>query len=817
MVNCKLSIKFVCILGLLIPFILSAQESQLTSGKSITGSVLNINGLTVPGVTVNLLRQEDEVLVKAEFTNEEGVYLFEQIPAGNYLIVLEHYEYALYRTEPLVLSQNLNFETIYLDERTVDLDEVAITVQRPFIEQHFDKTVLNVSQSISNAGNTALEVLEKAPGLVIDQNDNIRMRGRAGVIVMIDGRPVPMSGTDLANLLRSMPSDTVDKIELITNPSAKYDAAGNAGIIDIKMKKDNRIGTNGTLNSSVGTGRHFKTSQGLQFNHRNRKVNIFGNYNYANRGEFTDLDIYRQFISNGEVTGGYDQQNRFKYGLKSHTARLGADYDISSNTIIGISANGVISDFERNNKNRSLVLDEYLDALSYFLTQGNSGNSRRNGGINLNFKHTIDTTGREISADLDYIVYSNSDIQDYRTTYFDLSNTPTRDPYLLHGRLGGDLKIRSAKADYSQPFPLIKGNLEAGFKSSLVNSDNDLKFYDRSNGGNQLDENISNRFLYSENINAAYLNLNTSREKFSAQLGLRVENTNAKGDQITTGEKFNRKYTQLFPSGFVGYKMNDNHEFGLSLSRRINRPTYNQLNPFKSFLDPSTYTAGNPFLNPELSYALEFTHTLKQSFVMKFNYSRTEDVILNVLSLDPDQEQVVVQTNRNLAKLDYYSFTVSAPFSIGSWFNSINSANVYYGLFRGNLVNTDIDDGRVSFEFNSNNSIKLSDSWRAEVIGTYVSRELFGFFDVDHIWSISGGVQKQFWDNKANLRLNISDAFYTRKVRATTVLTDYSESYFQVRDTRVVNLSFSYRFGQSQIAPARRRSGGAEEEKRRVG
>jgi len=808
------SINLFFLLLFIFPVLLNAQEP---AGHTLTGSVLSVSGLPVSGASVNLLRQEDEVLVKAELTNEQGIYRFEQIAEGNYLIVTEHSEFAAYRTEPVSLKGNLSFATIYMDERSAQLDEVAITVQRPFIEQQFDKTVLNVDKSISNAGNTALEVLEKAPGIVIDQNDNISMRGRAGVIVMIDGKPVPMSGPELANMLRSMPSNSVDRIELITNPSAKYDAAGNAGIIDLKLKKDNRIGTNGSLTSTVGMGKFFKTTQGVQLNHRNRKINIFGNYNYANRKEFTDLDIYRQFYTNEELTGGYDQQNRFEFTIKSHNARVGVDYDISPNTIIGFSANGIISDFDRNNNNRSLVLDEDLEALSYFLTQGSHGNQRPSGGLNLNFKHMIDTTGREITADLDYIVYSNSDLQDYRTTYFDLNNDPTMDPYLLHGALNGDLKIRSAKADYTHPFPSIKGKLEAGIKSSLVDADNDLKFFDRSNGGNELDEDISNRFLYSENINAAYLNLNTQGEKFSAQLGLRIENTNAEGDQVTTGEKFKRNYTQLFPSGFVGYKLNDYHDFGLSLSRRINRPTYNQLNPFKVFLDASTYSAGNPFLNPELSYALEFTHTLMQKFVMKYSYSHTEDVILNVLSLDPNQEQVVVQTNLNLAKLDYYGVTLTAPIRIGSWFNSVNNGTLYYALYRGNLANTNLDNGRPSFNLNSNNTFNLSETWSAEVIGQYRSREIYGFLDVEPLWSLSAGVQKQLWDKKGSLKLNISDAFYTQKVRARTELTGYTESFYQVRDSRVVNLSFSYRFGQSQVAPARRRDGGAEEEKSRVG
>lgn len=783
----------------------------------LSGSVVGPTSNPVEGATVNLIRATDQVLVKAEFSDENGNFTFIGLEPGELQIIIEHPDFAIFRSPAFQFSENLKMKNIALEQRSSELDEVQIVVTKPFIEQHFDKTVINVDKSISNAGNNALEVLEKAPGLVIDQNDNISMRGRSGVIVMINGKPVPMSGSELANMLRGLSSDSVEKIELITNPSAKYDAAGNAGIIDIKLKKDNKIGTNGTLSSGYGMGRDFKTTQGIQLNHRSPKVNIFGNYNYSNRNEFTDLDIYRKFLNGDEITGGYDQQNRFKYNIESHNARVGVDYNLTDNSILGIAAYGILTDFDRTNRNKSLVLDAQLEPQSYFSTKGESSNERPSGGVNLNFKTVLDTLGKEISGDLDYVEYKNTDLQEYETEYFTLEDEYLRDPYLLYGNLAGELTIKSAKVDYSQPFPWIDGNLEAGAKSSIVEADNDLKFYDRSNGGNVLDENISNHFLYEENINAAYLNLNSKREKFSFQFGLRVENTNAKGNQITTGEKFSRNYTQLFPSGFVGYTMNENNDFGLSLSRRIDRPTYNQLNPFKTFLDPSTYSAGNPYLDPELSYSLEFTHTYRQKYVMKYSYSRTEDVIINVLSLDPEQEQVVVQTNLNLATLDYFGFTGTIPVSIGKWFNSINNATLYYGLYRGNLANTDLDNGRPAFNLNSNNSFKFSEDWSAEIIGIYRSSEIYGFLDVEPLWTASIGIQKQLWDRKGTLKLNLSDAFYTGKVRATTELTGYTERFFQTRDSRVINLNFTYRFGKSQVAPARKRTGGAEEEKQRVG
>ncbi|MFD3002973.1 TonB-dependent receptor domain-containing protein [Pontibacter toksunensis] len=810
--------------SLILPFLLLAFTTLHAQQSSISGKVIDGENKAVEYANVLLVKSADSSLVKGMLTEGAGTYEFAGLSAGKYKVIASMVGLGkagstevtvagsdeVIRLEPLVLIQAAN-----------NLKEVVVEGQRPLIEQQFDKTVMNVANSIVSAGNTALEVLEKAPGIVVDQNDNISMRGRSGVMVMIDGKQLQMSGTELANILRGMSANSVDKIELITNPSSKYDAAGNAGIINIKLKRDKSLGTNGTYTASFGQGRYGKADQGIQLNHRASKFNVFGGYNYSYRKSFTELDIYREFFNQGEYVGAYDQQNVFNFTSNYHTARFGVDYYLSPNTVIGVVANGFISDLNRDNANRSLVLNGQRQPESLFLTEAVAGHDRDNKGVNFNIKHTLDSLGREVTADVDYVTYRNTDVQDFTTNYYNLNNELLQSPDLLHGGLDGELTITSVKIDYVQPLKAIDASLEAGFKSSLVSADNDLKFYDRSNGGNVLDEGKSNHFIYEENINAAYINTSKKWEKVSLQLGLRLENTIAKGEQLANEElgeesKFDRNYTQLFPSAFAGYSLNEKHELGVSLSRRINRPSYNQLNPFKNFLDPSTYSAGNPFLKPELTYSFELTHTFNKRIVTKFSYSHTSDVMLNVLSPDTTQEKLVVQTFRNLAKLDYYGMTVTVPFSIGNWFNSINNGTFYYGLYRGNLAQTELNSGRPTFTLNSSNTVTLTKGWSAEVVGVYRSREIYGFLDVNPIWFLSGGVQKQLWDKKANIKLNVTDAFFTNKVRATTVLTGYSENFFQRRDSRVVTLSFTYRFGHSQVAPSRRRTGGAEEEKSRA-
>jgi outer membrane receptor protein involved in Fe transport len=792
----------------------------------LTGIVKGAKGEVLPAANLQLVKDPGQALVKVEVSGQDGAFLFSNLPAGQYKLMVSHYDYALYTSATIQLQKNTNVGLVTLAERAVALQEVKIEAQKPFVEQYFDKTVLNVENSISAAGSTVLEVLEKAPGLAVDQNDNISMRGRSGVMVMINGKRVPMSGTELATMLRGMNANDVAKIDLITNPSSKYDAAGNAGIIDIRLKKDTRLGTNGSITTSAGYGELPKLNQGLQVNHLAKDLNVFGSYNYVHRKDFNKLDIYREFFTpNTErrLVGVNDQKNLFSHQINSHNARLGFDLNLSPKTIVGVVGSGIFTDINRSTANQSQFLDNQRQYDKSTVTTALNGTNRNNQALNFNFKHTIDSTGKELSADVDYAAFQSHDRQNFITRYFD-TDRPMPDS-LLHGNLNGELTIKSAKVDYTQPLKAWEASLEAGLKSSLVHADNNLQFYDRTSERNTLDLNRSNHFIYRENINAAYVNVNKKWDKASLQLGLRVENTNADGEQLSDGQTFDREYTQLFPSAFVGYKLNKTHDVGLSLSRRIDRPTYNQLNPFVFYLDPSTKSSGNPFLLPQMTYSFEFTHTYKEKYVTKLSYSRTTDYIVSVLSPEPrpvpdpnpNQIPVVIQQDRNLAQFHYYGASFSIPVSVARWYTSTNNIETYYGLYKGNLANTNLKSGRPTFSINSTNTFQLPKDWSAEVVGIYQAREVYGFLDIQPIRYLNLGVQKQFLDKKANVKLNVTDVFYSNKVRATTALTGYLENFYQRRDSRVATLSLTYRFGKNQVAPSRRRTGGAEDEKRRAG
>lgn len=808
----KLITVFICV-----SIYINPGMSQEVNSFQLKGALAGSGNQKTDDVTIQLLNAADRRIIKMEFPDASGNFVFDRIPGGNYLLLTQSMNFARYQSDTIRLTSNRDLGKILLNRSENSLKEVVVTAARPLIQQQYDKTVINVASSLTSVGSTALEVLEKAPGITVDQNDNIAMRGRQGVLVMIDGKLVPMSGQDLANMLRSMSANQIEKIDLITNPSAKYDASGNSGIIDIRLKKGNNVGTNGTLGLSYGQGVYSKLNPSLNFNSRSKSLNVFGSYNYGYREDFNDLTIFRNFYTPAnQLTGGNNYINYFHFAFNNHNLRLGADYNLGKKAIIGFTINGISSAGEVDADSRARSFNAANQGTGSFNTVGTNSPERTNASYNLNYKHTLDTAGKELSVDFDYARFRSDELQNYTTNYYGLNEVPTRTPYKLQGDLSGILDIRSFKIDYSQPIKIWNGRFEAGLKSSWVESDNDVAFFDQSNGGNVLDGGKSNHFIYNENINAAYVNGSAKWKKLNVQIGLRLENTIADGLQLKDNSSFDRNYSQLFPSGYLGYKFSENNDLGLSLSRRINRPSYRQLNPFKVFLDPATSSAGNPFLKPELTNSFELTHTLKQKYITKIGYSRTTDNILSVLS--PDTEpNTVLQTGRNLAKYDYYNLSFGFPITVSKWLNSTNNALLYYGRYSGNLVNTNLNAGRTTFTFNSNNSLVINNTVTAEFTGNYQGKSTYGFLDIDPIWSMGLGVQKQLFDKKASLKLNISDVFFTNSVDAVTLLSGYGEHFLQSRDTRVGTLSFTYRFGKTQVPGSRRRSGGAEDEKRRAG
>jgi len=790
------------------------------SPARISARVTDDKSNAIDGATVSLLNAKDSLLVKVNITEKDGTILFEQVKDGKYLLSVSAVGYKKTWSAPFNTDKDIKLADIVLEHNNTQLNEVNVQANKPFIERQLDRTVINVNSSIVSAGSTAMDVLARAPGVLVNQNDDISMKGKQGVIVMIDGKPTYLSSTDLANLLRSTPANSIDKIELITNPSAKFEAAGSSGIINIKLKKDQRYGTNGNFSLSVGQGVYSKLNTGLSLNYRNNKINLFGNYNYTYRESFNHLELHREFFKDdGTLDGAYRQNNYLTFPVKSNLAKVGADYSPSKNTTIGIVFTGLVTQFDPLGANSSDVLDSTEQKVSYFKTNSNAKNHLNNFAGNINLKHTIDTAGQELTADLDYARYGVTSLQNYTTKYFDLDGTPSQPDDVLQDHQPGVLDIYSIKADYTLPLPK-QSRFEAGFKSSYVKADNNLSFYNIVDNVPQFDTTKSNHFIYNENINAGYVNYNKSFKKYKVQLGLRAEQTVAKGNQLATtsdANKFRNSYVQFFPSVFISDKINEQNELSVSVGRRIDRPTYKQLNPFKFYLDPSTYVEGNPFLKPQLTYTAEADYTYKQKYTVSFTYSNTSDNITSVLVPNEADNRVTIQTDKNLARNYYYNLSFTAPFDITNWWNSTNNLNTYYSNYSGNLANTPLNKGKVAFDANSNNSFKLGKNTTAELNGIFTSGNVYGYLYVNHTLELSAGVQRTIMKGKGTLKLNVADFLRSNNLVGTTSIDKYSEMFTRHIESRVATLAFVYRFGSNKIAPSRRITGGAEEEKKRAG
>jgi iron complex outermembrane recepter protein len=793
-------------------------------GATLSFIVKDQKDSPLENMTVELLKKNDSSLVKTAVTGKNGDVEINRLNAGTYMIRITGVGYSPYYSSSVELLSNdaeMRLPAIVLTAQAAEMSAVTVTARKPFIQKLNDRIVVNVESSIISAGSSAMDVLERSPGVTIDQNDLISLRGRSGLIVMIDGKPTAMTGADLANYLRGLPSAAIDRIEIITNPSAKYDAAGNAGIIDIRLKKDQRKGMNGNLNAGYGQGVYPKANGGVVFNYRNKTVNVFGNYNYAYRMGFGNLLLDRRFFSNGTYNGGDLKDNFSKMPVNSNTARAGADFFLSKKTIVGFVVNTNFNHYSRNSRNNSIVLNPQGEKESTFNANAGNNDHAENIVANINLKHSIDTTGQEISADFDYGSYNSNSRSLNSTSYSKLDGTPLQPNYILQGDQKGKLNFKIGKIDYTKPFTKTL-RVDAGIKTSFVSSDNDAKFFDISSGSPVNDVNKTNHFLYNENNNAGYLNFSKTFKKFDLQLGLRGEHTNIKTQQLTGNIKFDSSYFQLFPSAFFNYKIKENQVLGISVSRRIDRPGYSQLNPFLFLMDVTTYATGRPGLLPQLTWSYELSYTIKNiSFTANHSHTKNhQDIAIakfkDVFPNIPSEDNVTVQIPINLSSSDYYGLNISAPIRINSWWNMVNDGNFYYNRFNGQLGITKLNRGRPAAFIRNNNTFTFKNGWGAEISGTFHTGGQAGFMVFDPTWNISAGVQKTILKGKGTLRANISDIFWTDLPKALITYDNYVEKWRAYRETRVANLTFSYRFGNNKIQAARRRSTASEEESRRA-
>lgn len=805
---------------LVVSTIAMCSQAQLTSAGKVTGSIKDGGQQKViDAASISLLKAKDSSLVKIAVTDKEGNFSIENVKEGSYLVLATSIGHSKTYSQVFTIAadqSNANVGTLQLVPADKSLKEVTVVSKKPFIERKADRTVLNVEASISNTGSTALEVLEKAPGVTVDKDGNISLKGKQGVMIMVDGKQTYLSGPELTNMLRNMSSNQLDQIEIMTNPSAKYDAAGRSGIINIKTKKNKQKGFNGSASTAYTQGIYSRTSNSLNFNYKNGKVNLFSTLSANYRNNFQELDIYRRYTNTDKSTKAIFEQNSFqtRHG-GNYNAKLGADFYVNKKTTIGVVLSGVTNPQAQNAENTSYLKSNTGTVDSIVQAISSEHSKWKNGSVNLNLRHVFDSTGRELTFDADYLRYdATKDQRFYNTSYTPQWALKTSD--ILLGELPSAIKIYSAKMDYIHP--LKKGaKIEAGLKSSFVETDNTAGYYSLVGITKTPDYEKTNRFDYKENINAAYLNFNKEMKKWSIQSGLRLENTNYEGNQFGNPTKpdsaFKRSYTSLFPTLFVGYNPTEKNQFSFSYGRRINRPDYEDLNPFLFFLDKYTYGAGNPFLKPMYSHVLEASHTYKQMFTTTLNYSYTKDLFNEVFR---QKDFATIVSQGNYGSMEDASISVNAQVPVGKVWNTNIYTEAKYNRFKGLLNGDDVDVSATTFLVNVNNQFKFKKGWSAEVSGWYRTKGVEGQLLIKSLGQLNTGVQKQVIKNKGTLKLTVNDVLRTRNPRGEINFQNTEARFRQYSDNRTVTLSFSYRFGKPIKGIQKRKTGGAGTEQNRV-
>lgn len=779
----------------------------------IRGKVLNEQGSAIEGAAVFLYDSGGSRLLKTALSDEKGLFVLAVSQSGAYTLRIRAEAYVSPEQQKIDYTHDLSLPDFRLLSAAKQLKEVSISNEKPLIEIKSGKVIVNVDQSITASGSSVFDMIQRAPGVSTDNNDNLALKGKQGVQIMLDGKTMVVQGAELANLLKSMPAATIEKIELMSNPGAQYDATGTAGIINLKTKREKKMGYNGTAQIGASQGVYPKGNGSLNLNYRKEKVNLFLNASSALRKGFNKLDLDRIFIRDNAYNGSYEQDNYAVIRLQNYNLSTGLDYNISPKTTIGTVLSYTRTSYTFGGANNGKLFDSNRHYLSYFLSNNLQENSGDNRSVNLNLRHSFDSSGRSFSFDADYARFNTDNNQTQITNYFFSDGQSEKPRYIMDGVMNGYTRIAALKSDYVHPLD-TRSKLEAGVKFSRVTADNQPDFYDASGPSRIFDSTKSNHFVYHENISAAYLNIGRDWQKWSLQSGVRYEHTLAQGDQLSgSGQSFKRNYGRLFPNIAGTYTLNPKHQFSLSLGRRIDRPNYEQLNPFKNYLDPTAIHQGNPYLNPSFSYTAELSHLFSNRFSTSFSISQTNDVITQVIILE---NKITLVTDRNLANNRIYSLNGNYPLKPAKWWSSVAGCSFYYSIYEGNLSNTPLRSGIPTAYLSSSNTFTLGKTWSAELSSWFSSEQRYGYMYLRPMYAVNIGLQKQFWNKSATLKISATDLFRSQNPRGISEFSDYREDFIVTRDTRTINCTFVYRFGNSKIQRMRR-EGGADEERRRAG
>jgi hypothetical protein len=774
----------------------------------IQGVIVSDKGSPLSNTTITLLRASDSQLVKTDLSSDKGTYLFPAIEKGEYFIQISKLGFERKRTEKFLLDKNTTLN-LRLQEAAKKLKEVNVVATKPLLEQRADKLIVNVANSPLAIGGTAQEILKKVPGVIVVQ-DKVTLAGSGDVQIWIDGKPSVYQ--DINAVLRNMPGDQIEKIELIRQPGAKYDAAGGP-IINIILKKNARLGLNGTAQLSLmgmqvnhadvnqGIREYGRANPSLSLNYRSGAWNLFGSASYVRGSSFQAIQISR-FIENTI----FRSPSLIESNNEGMNLRIGADYFLNKKTTVGVLFKGFNTKNDRFNNNLTNVFDAPSQTMTNsFFTNTNSTSKNQNLSANFNIKHLFDTTkDHSLNVDIDYARYDlemRDNIEIYQSGAPAVKSLSTQ-------QINQPVNLIVGKLDYSLPLDSTM-KIDLGAKTSFAQIDNDLKFF----RGTTLSPNESNQFLYKENITAAYTSFNKTWPKLEFNIGLRAENTIASG---TTGsaELLNRNYLQWFPNMSLMYKLNKQMGIQLAYTKRVNRPSFSQQNPFRQFIDSLTYQSGNPNLFPEVAHSGQFSIVYEGQPFISVEYNVTDDVIIeNAPKLEGN---TTFTTADNLAKRYNWNFQANFPIKFGKMIDGYGGNQLIFNHYKANYLGSTYNASRWHWLAYVGVTAKLPNNFTAELNGFYITKFLEEFITIGAMSGFDLALSKTFWEKRGRLTLTFSDIFYGQKVNGLIEYNNIRAEFLQREFSQNLRLTFSYNFGNNKLLKQRNRKTGAEDENSRV-
>ncbi|RWY47462.1 outer membrane beta-barrel protein [Mucilaginibacter gilvus] len=770
----------------------------LTYCKGYGQQQLKIEGLVtdqrhkpLPGVTITLKYLPDSSTIASLATDTKGLYIFQLLKPGKYFAQARFLGFKN-KLSSIIIIPGKQPETIIMEETSKNLKEIIVTAKQQAVEMQAGKLIYNIDKSITATGSSAFELLQRTPGISTDQDENLVLKGSPNVNVMIDGKMTYLSARQLSSLLKSTPAINIMNIEVITTPSAKYDAAGNNGIINIVTKKNNKKGYAAELSTGITGGQYLSNMQSMAGNIKTSRLNFFGTYSYSYDHSTFHRSSLRLADNNGAVTI-YDRRSEDPSIGKYNSYKAGVDIDLSKNQQIGIIYNGNTDTWSRDGSGPTFLRNADNAATAVVQNHNITREPNSNNAYQLNYKATLDTLGGKITADADYAIYHNNSKGTQDNQLFDLDGNQLQAFQSLRISQPSNISIHSVKSDLVLPLGKIK--LQTGVKYASIKTDNNFVYDSLINNNYVIAPYLSNHFIYTENVAAAYLSATRKWNNISIDAGLRAEHTQSNGEllSVSGNTDYKRSYTNLFLSLALDYRVNTTHKIGLSLSRRINRPAYSELNPSRYYFDKFSYYQGNPNLQPELSWVASVNYSLFDKYIATLSYTRTTGLIAEQ-SIQDVTTGIMVLTNKNFAHSNLFDLMFSVPITVSDNWEMNNTADFYYQAYANQIGAVEYNLHRYTADLSTIQTYKLRDGFAVEARAKYTSPALSGTYLLRYYFSADAGAKKSLFNNKLEAKLSVTDIFKTIHFWADNVA-NLQASYNHTRDSRRVSLSLVYHFG----------------------